>query len=313
MTKVEISQKIREKAKELGFQAVGFAKAEALKEFKEKLDDWLEKNYHAEMGYMQNNKEKRIDPTLLANQTQSIISLLISYFPKEKQKPEIPQIAKYAYGTDYHFVLKEKMAVLWEYIKTINPNLEGKIFVDSAPVSDKIWAVKAGLGWIGKNACLINKKMGSFLFIAEMLVNMELDYANFTEKNYCGNCTKCIDICPTKAIVKPQTIDSRRCISYLTIENKNENIPDELAKKFQGQLFGCDLCQDVCPWNKRPIITNEKLFQPIAFIKNANLCDWENLEKPAFHKIFKNSPLKRSKFEGIKRNLDVLKNFCRNE
>lgn len=306
--KQQITNLIKNKASELGFNAVGIAKPQALQDFKLQLNKWLKKNYHADMLYMENNKEKRINPKLLVSETKSIISLLISYYPKQKQPNNIPQIAKYAYGVDYHFVIKEKMNILWDYIKTINPQLQGRIFVDSAPISDKAWAVKAGLGWIGKNACLINKNIGSFFFIAELLVNIELEYSKPFETNHCGNCTKCIDICPTKAIVKPQTIDSRRCISYLTIENKKNDIDNEFANKINLQLFGCDLCQDVCPWNKKPIITSEKAFEPIDFIKTATIDDWEKLDKQEFNKIFKKSPLKRAKYEGIQRNLKVLKN-----
>jgi len=303
----KISQLIKQKALEVGFNAVGIAKAEKLAGFDTSLKRWLGDEFHGEMSYMERNQEKRTDPTLLVEGAKSVISLLISYYPENKQEKQLPQISKYAYGTDYHFVLKDKMQLIWDFIKETNPILDGRMFVDSAPVSDKLWAVQAGLGWLGKNSCLINREIGSFVFICELIVNIELDYDEPYRSNFCGSCTKCIDACPTQAIVQPGVIDGRKCISYLTIENKNDFIPDEFKGKLGNRMFGCDICQDVCPWNKEPLTTKVKEFSSIPEVFTLDTNAWENMDKTEFNKTFKSSPLKRAKFDGIKRNFNFLK------
>jgi epoxyqueuosine reductase len=303
LTKTDITQKIKEKALELGFNGVGIAKAEKLNGFADALKNWLAKGYHAEMDYMVRNQEKRSDPTELVPGVKSVISLITSYYPEHLQNPEHPQIAKYAYGTDYHFVLKDRMKELWKFIEMLVPDLDGRIFVDSAPVSDKLWAVKAGLGWLGKNSCLINKEIGSFVFISELLVNIELDYDEPYASNFCGSCTLCIDACPTQAIVQPGVIDSRRCISYQTIENKNDHIDEDLKGKFRDRIFGCDICQDVCPWNKKPLITAIPEFQPSDDFYLLDKDAWNAMDEDSFKRLFKKSALKRAKFTGMQRNL----------
>ncbi|MFA6400548.1 MAG: tRNA epoxyqueuosine(34) reductase QueG [Salinivirgaceae bacterium] len=301
-----LSQQIKLKAKELGFDGVGISKAGKLDGFAESFQNWLQAGYHAGMEYMERNIEKRIDPTILVPGAKSVLSLIISYYPATKQSETIPQIAKYAYGTDYHWVLKEKMQQLWDFIKVLEPTLDGRIFVDSAPVSDKLWAVIGGLGWIGKNSCLINKEFGSFVFIAELIINLELEYDEHYPSNFCGSCTKCIDACPTNAIVQPGVIDSNKCISYLTIENKADTIPHELAKNMGLRIFGCDTCQDVCPWNKKPLITSENAFEPSADAFNLSLADWEQMEPDTFKKLFKKSALMRAKLKGLQRNITAV-------
>ncbi len=304
--KSKISDLIKLKAIELGFSAVGIAKAEKLQGFDIALNSWLSNNFHGEMSYMERNKEKRSDPTILVEGAKSVISLITSYYPQTVQSNTVPQLSKYAYGTDYHFVLKDKMNILWAYIKEYYPNLDGRIFVDSAPVSDKLWAVQAGLGWLGKNSCLINKEIGSFVFISELIVNVELEYDEPYHSNFCGSCTKCIDACPTNAIVQPGVIDSRKCISYLTIENKSDTIPQEFKGKLENRYFGCDTCQDVCPWNKTPLITSINEFKPTPEVLNLDFEAWDKMEKQEFNKLFKSSPLKRAKYSGIKRNVEFI-------
>lgn len=306
-TNLTISQQIKQKALELGFNAVGISKAQKIDGFEASLKSWLASGFHGEMSYMERNQDKRCDPTILVEGAKSVISLLVSYYPEKKQSEHLPQISKYAYGTDYHYVLKDKMQNLWDFIKETFPDLEGRMFVDSAPVSDKLWAVQAGLGWIGKNSCLINREIGSFVFICELIVNIELEYDEPYRSNFCGSCTKCIDACPTKAIVQPGVIDSRKCISYLTIENKTDHIPNEFKSKLEDRMFGCDTCQDVCPWNKEPLTTKVKEFLSIPEVFTLDAEAWEKMEKTEFNKIFKLSPLKRSKYEGIKRNLSFIR------
>lgn len=305
-SKLQISELIKQKAIELGFNAVGIAKANKLQGFDIVLDKWLANKFHGEMSYMERNKEKRSDPRILVEGAKSIISLITSYYPESKQPEGVPKLSKYAYGNDYHFILKDKMNLLWDYIKEHYTDLDGRIFVDSAPVSDKLWAVQAGLGWIGKNACLINKEIGSFVFISELIINIELDYDEPYRSNFCGSCTKCIDACPTKAIVQPGVIDSRKCISYLTIENKNDSIPEEFKGQLENRYFGCDTCQDVCPWNKAPLQTCIDEFKPNNDVLNLDEDSWNRMERQEFNKLFKTSPLKRAKFSGIKRNLNFI-------
>ena len=304
--KSRFTQLIKNKALEIGFNQIGIAKVEEIQGFKHTLDSWLNSGYHAQMLYMERNKEKRCNPKVLVPGAKSVISLLTSYYPEKKQNEDHPQISKYAYGKDYHFVLKDNMQILWDFIKEHQPELDGRMFVDSAPVSDKIWAVKSGLGWIGKNSCLINREIGSFVFICELIVNIELDYDEPYASNFCGSCTKCIDQCPTQAIVQPGVIDSNKCISYQTIENKEDYIPEKFQGKFNNRLFGCDICQDVCPWNKAPLQTIVEAFQPHEKFSKLDSEYWNNMQVDEFNEIFRKSALKRAKFKGLQRNLNFI-------
>ncbi|MDA3891303.1 MAG: tRNA epoxyqueuosine(34) reductase QueG [Salinivirgaceae bacterium] len=304
--KIELTEFIKQKAREIGFNGIGISKAEEIEGFSDSLQQWLRAGYNANMHYMEKNFEKRCNPELLVEGAKSVISLIISYYPIKHQPTNIPQISKYAYGTDYHFVLKDKMKILWDAISEKFQNLEGRMFVDSAPVSDKLWALKAGLGWLGKNSCLINKELGSFIFICELIVNIELEYDEPYRLNFCGSCTRCIDSCPTQAIVHPGVIDSNKCISYQTIENKEETIPEEYVGKFSNRLFGCDICQDVCPWNNGAMETKEKEFKPNPEFFTFDFEQWQKLESEDFTRIFKKSPLKRAKYYGMIRNLEFL-------
>ena len=295
---------IKAEAKRLGFDFCGISKAEFLEEEAPRLENWLKKNRHGKMQYMENHFDKRLNPTLLVPDAKSVISLLLNYFPSEKQNAEAPKISKYAFGTDYHFVIKEKLK---EFIFSIQQKIgevNGRAFVDSAPVMDKAWAKKSGLGWIGKNTNLINKESGSFYFIAELIVDLNLEYDNAIE-DYCGSCTACIDACPTDAIVEPYIVDGSKCISYFTIELK-DNIPEEMKGKFENWAFGCDVCQDVCPWNSFSKPHKEKMFQPNEKILSMTKKEWEEITEEVFAKAFKDSPLQRTKWKGLKRNLEFI-------
>jgi epoxyqueuosine reductase len=301
-----LTQCIKAKAIELGFNGVGVAKAEPIEGLHHHLQQWLGQQYHAGMEYMARNLDKRSNPTLLVPGAKSVISLLSNYYPHQTQDPQYPQIAYYAYGNDYHDVIKGYMQQLWDYIQQLAPALDGRMFVDSAPVADKLWANKAGLGWIGKNSCLINRQLGSYVFISELIINIELDYDEPYRSNFCGSCTKCIDHCPTNAIVKPGVIDSRRCISYQTIENKAETIDESLTGMFQNRLFGCDICQQVCPWNHNATPTNRSEFNPHQQALTLSTTDWLNMDSDSFAQLFKKSALKRAKLKGLQRNAAFL-------
>ena len=294
---------IKQKAIELGFSAVGISKANLLEKESSQLKNWLDNGFHGEMLYMENHFEKRTDPRILVEGSKSVISVLLNYFPEEKQTDDTYRISKYAYGKDYHHVVKEKLNFLFEFINDEIGEINGRAFVDSAPVMDKVWVAKSGLGWIGKNTNLITKEFGSFVFIGELIIDLELDY-DLQIKDYCGNCTKCIDACPTNAI-SPYQLDVRKCISYLTIEKKGD-LPEEMKGKWNDWIFGCDICQDVCPWNSKLNSHGEKAFNISDELKNMEKENWQQLDKPNFKKIFKNSPLDRTKFEGIKRNIEFL-------
>lgn len=297
---------IKSESKRLGFDYCGISKANFLEEEAPRLENWLNKNMHGQMSYMQNHFDKRLDPRLLVPGARSVISLLLNYFPPEVQQSETaPKVSKYAYGEDYHFVIKEKLNHLLEFIKENIGDVDGRAFVDSAPVLDKAWAKKGGLGWIGKNSNLINKESGSFYFIAELIVDLELE-EDGPIKDYCGTCTRCIDACPTNAIIEPYVVDGSKCISYFTIELK-ENIPAEVKGKFNNWVFGCDICQDVCPWNSFSKPNTEKYFQPNAELMGMTKSDWEELTEVTFKRVFKNSAVKRTKFIGLKRNIDFIK------
>ncbi|MHB8259248.1 MAG: tRNA epoxyqueuosine(34) reductase QueG [Bacteroidia bacterium] len=296
---------IKKHAKRLGFEYCGISKAEFLEEEAPRLERWLNNNMHGQMKYMENYFDKRLDPRLLVDGAKSIVSLLLNYYPEEKQNPNAPQISKYAYGNDYHDVIKEKCKALVAVLREEIGDINGRCFVDSAPVMDKAWAQKSGLGWIGKNNNLITKSNGSFFFIAELILDVELEYDS-PIKDYCGTCTRCIDACPTEAIVAPYVVDGSKCISYFTIELK-ENIPSDYEGKFNNWVFGCDVCQDVCPWNKFSQAHTEPLFTPHNDKLNWDNKQWQEITQEVFAKVFKGSAVKRTGFKGLKRNLAFLK------
>lgn len=296
---------IKREAHRLGFSFCGISKAEFLEEEAPKLEQWLKNNMHGEMGYMANHFDKRLDPRLLVPGAKSVVSLLFNYYTDKKQAhPDAPKISKYAHGEDYHFVVKEHLKSLTEFIRTNIGAVDGRAFVDSAPVLDKAWAKKSGLGWIGKNSNLINKNQGSFFFIAELIIDLELE-ADGPIKDYCGTCTACIDACPTEAIVAPYVVDGSKCISYLTIELKN-SIPLSFEGKMDNWVFGCDVCQDVCPWNRFSKQHNEPLFNSNAGLLNMTRQQWQDISEDVFQEIFKKSAVKRTGYEGIRRNLKFL-------
>jgi epoxyqueuosine reductase len=303
--KSKYTQLIKTEAQRLGFLSCGISKAGFLEEEAPRLENWLNKQMHGEMSYMENNFDKRLNPTLLVDDAKSVISLLLNYYPSEIQNSDSYKISKYAYGQDYHFVIKEKLKELLHFIQTEIGEVSGRAFVDSAPVLDKAWAAKSGLGWIGKNSNLLTKQVGSFYFIAELIVDLDLEY-DYATTDHCGSCTACIDACPTEAIVAPYVVDGSKCISYFTIELK-ENLPIEMKGKFDDWAFGCDVCQDVCPWNKFSKPHNEPLFNPNPEILLFTNKDWEEITDETFKKVFKNSAVKRTKLEGLKRNINFLK------
>lgn len=297
---------IKNEAKRLGFLSCGISKADFLEEEAPRLEQWLNKNMHGEMQYMENHFDKRLDPTKLVEDSKSVVSLLLNYFPSnEPQDKTAPKISKYAYGDDYHFVIKEKLRRLLEFIYEEIGEVSGRAFVDSAPVLDKAWAAKSGLGWVGKNSNLITKDTGSFYFIAELIIDLPLNYDNPTT-DHCGTCTACIDACPTKAIVDPYVVDGSKCISYFTIELKNE-LPSSMKGSFDNWMFGCDICQDVCPWNRFSKAHSEPLFNPNDKLLSMSKSEWEEITEELFQEIFKKSAVKRTKFSGLTRNINFLK------
>jgi epoxyqueuosine reductase len=290
----------------LGFFYCGISKAEFLEEEAPRLEAWLKQQRHGKMSYMENHFDKRLDPRLLVDGAKSVISLLLNYYTEEKQSDvTAPKISKYAYGEDYHDVIKEKLRQLLQYIETEIGEVSGRVFVDSAPVMDKAWAKKSGLGWIGKNSNLIHPKSGSFFFIAELIIDLELE-ADGPIKDYCGTCTKCIDACPTDAIIEPYVVDGSKCISYLTIELKDALLPTEFNGKMDNWAFGCDVCQDVCPWNRFSLLHNEPRFNPSKNLLQLSKSDWKDLSEEVFSELFKLSAIKRTKFDGLKRNITFL-------
>ena len=301
------TQLIKSFAAQLGFSYCGIAQAKRLDEDAIKLEAWLNKGMHGSMYYMENYFDERVDPTKLVPGAKSVITLMMNYFPSTKQKEEAPKISKYAYGNDYHEVIREKLKELMELIKVNIGDINGRGFVDSAPVLERSWAVKSGLGWVGKNGNLINKQSGSFFFIATIICDLDLEYDSQFAKDYCGTCTKCMDECPTDAILQSKIVDGSKCISYFTIELKDALIDERMKGKFDNWMFGCDVCQDVCPWNRFSKATTETNFQPIPEILNLSTKDWEAMSEETFKKIFQHSPLKRSKFAGIQRNLKFIK------
>ena len=300
------SQIIKEAAKNLGFSYCGIAKAQKLDDDARRLETWLIKGFQGKMSYMENYFELRIDPTKLVPGAKSVITLLLNYLQSQQQNSEAPQVSKYAYGKDYHEVIKEKLKIFLQLIKENIGDVHGRGFTDSAPVLERSWAQNSGLGWIGKNGNLITKNDGSFFFIATLITDLELEADDPFVKDYCGSCTRCIDTCPTEAILPDKVIDGSKCISYFTIELKDLLIPDAMKGKFANKMFGCDICQDVCPWNRFSKPHHENEFAPIPEILNFTKNDWEELTEESFKIIFKNSPLKRAKYAGIKRNLKFL-------
>jgi epoxyqueuosine reductase len=297
---------IKQKSLELGFFFCGISKADFLKEEAQKLETWLKSGYNGKMQYMENHFDKRLDPRLLVDDAKSVVSLLLNYYPEETQDdPEAPKISKYAYGEDYHFVIKDKLKTLLASIQEEIGEVGGRVFVDSAPVMDKVWAQKSGLGWMGKHTNIIHPKHGSFFFIAELILDIDL-VPDGPIKDYCGTCTRCIDACPTDAIVAPYVVDGSKCISNLTIELKDEILPKEFKGKMENWMFGCDICQDVCPWNRFSKPHNEPAFNPHKNLLHMNKSDWTDLTSEVFQSLFKNSAVKRTKYAGLKRNIDFL-------
>ncbi len=297
---------VKEASALFGFDYCGIAKAAKLDDDARRLEKWLHEGKHGTMHYMERYFDLRTDPTLLVPGAKSVITLLKNYFPDEKQNADAPKISRYAFGKDYHEVIKEKLNNFLQTLREKIGDINGRGFIDSAPVLERSWAQKSGLGWIGKNGNLINKGAGSFFFIATLIVDIELQYDDPFARDYCGSCTRCLDACPTDAILPDKVIDGSKCISYFTIELKDMLIPDEMKGRFQNWMFGCDICQEVCPWNRFSKPNNEIQFKPIPEILNLTTKQWEEMNEEGFKKIFKHSPLKRSKFKGIQRNLKFI-------
>jgi epoxyqueuosine reductase len=303
--KQKYSDFIKAEAKRIGFMSCGISKAGFLEEEAPRLEAWLNKNHHGQMQYMENHFDKRLDPTLLVDGAKSVVSLLLNYYPEEKQQEGSYKISKYAYGQDYHFVIKEKLKELLHSIQETIGEVGGRAFVDSAPMLDKAWAAKSGLGWIGKNSNLLSKQVGSFFFIAELVIDLDLEY-DHAVTDHCGSCTACLDACPTEAIIAPYVVDGSKCISYFTIELK-ENIPESMKGSFNDWAFGCDVCQDVCPWNRFSKPHREPLFNPHPDLLSLTKKDWDEITEDTFRAVFKNSAVKRTKFAGLQRNINFLK------
>lgn len=299
----ETSALIKTIASNHGFDQCAIATAVPLDEDAKRLERWLKNGYHGEMHYMNNHFDLRVDPTKLVPGAKSVITLLYNYYPEESQQHDLPKIAKYAYGEDYHLVIRKKLHIFLESIREKMGNIEGRGFVDSAPVLERSWAQRSGLGWIGKNGNLINKKMGSFFFIATLITDLELEPDAPHAMDHCGSCSKCIDACPTDAILINKTIDASRCISYFTIELKSKDLPEQLKSNSENWIFGCDICQDVCPWNRFSKPHHHPELEPLKELMQFNIEDWMNMNEEKFKEVFKHSPLKRTGFEGIKRNL----------
>lgn len=310
LIKKNIANFIRQEAKRLGFDDIGFSPAVELVEDKERLQKWLNQGFNAGMDYMANHFEKRINPALLEVGSLSVITVLKNYKPADaKLSQNFPKISRYAYGFDYHDVIKDNLSQLFLFIQQLFPELAGRFFVDSAPILERSLAARAGLGWIGKNSMLINRKLGSYIFIGEMLINIELPYIEHPENDGCGGCTRCIDACPTKAILPDKVIDANRCISYQTIENKG-TIDDQLTGKFNNWVFGCDICQEVCPWNRKAEPHSEPQFEPSPELNEMSRADWKSITPERFAELFKKSAIKRTKFDGLIRNIEFnLKRF----
>jgi epoxyqueuosine reductase len=301
------SQLIKSEALRLGFSDCGISAANFLHEEADRLNDWLSKDRHAGLSYMENHFEKRTDPRQLVEGAKSVVSIILNYYPPKKQNdPEAPVIAKYAYGKDYHKVILKKLKSLLSFTTELIPGCDGRVFTDSAPVMEHAWASRAGLGWIGKNSLLLTSSFGSFIFIGEMIITSELEYDR-PVIDMCGSCRICITSCPTGAIVNDRIVDAGKCISYHTIENKTPAMPEHLQYKFANRVFGCDICQDVCPWNRKATPHNTEEFNPHPDLLAMSKKDWYLIDKDMFNDLFRGSAVKRAKFEGLRRNLDFLK------
>ena len=296
------SIQIKQWATELGFSHCGIAKAEFLEAEAPKLEEWLKRSYQGEMHYMENHFDMRLDPRILVPDAKSVISLTYNYYTDQKQNEDAPKISRYAYGEDYHHVVKDKLKILLQHMQETIGDLNGRCFVDSAPVMERAWASKAGIGWIGKHSLLINKTQGSFFFLAEIIVDAELEYDAHFATDHCGTCTACMDACPTNAIVENKVLDGSKCISYFTIELKDA-IPTSYKNKFDDWMFGCDICQEVCPWNRFSKQHNEPKFTPNAKLLAMNRREWQEITEDVFNELFKKSAVKRTKYEGLKRNI----------
>ncbi|TWP26214.1 tRNA epoxyqueuosine(34) reductase QueG [Apibacter muscae] len=306
LNKEQLTQFIKQKSQELSFLDCGISKSGFLEEEAPRLEKWLKEGNQGKMSYLENHFDKRLNPSLLVDGAKSVISFSYNYYPSETQKPDTYKIAKYAYGEDYHIVIREKLEFLIHLIKEKVGDFSYRVFTDSAPVMERAWAKKSGLGWIGKNSLLLSKQKGSFFFLAEIICDLELEYDSPFKTNHCGSCTRCIDACPTQAIISEKVIDSRKCISYLTIELKDE-IGEEFKGKMNDWIFGCDICQDVCPWNRFSKTNTEIRFQPSSDLLDFTYKDWEDLEEETFRKIFKYSAIKRAKYTGLKGNINFIK------
>ncbi|WP_109832986.1 tRNA epoxyqueuosine(34) reductase QueG [Reichenbachiella versicolor] len=305
MNKEQLTRNIRQASIKEGFQFCGISKADFLKEEAPKLEEWLNQGMHGEMAYMANHFDKRLDPRKLVDGAKSVISLIYNYYPEEDLAKEGEyKVAKYAYGKDYHYIIKPKLKTVLQSVTDQIGEVNARVFVDSAPVHERAWAAKSGLGWVGKNSLLINRSMGSFFFLAEIILDLELEYDG-PIKDYCGTCSRCMDSCPTDAIPKPYVVDGSKCISYLTIELKDQ-IPNEFSEKMENWMFGCDICQDVCPWNRFSKPHQEPLFEPNSKFAEMDKKDWNEMTEELFREIFKGSAIKRTKYSGLKRNIDFL-------
>jgi epoxyqueuosine reductase len=303
--KSKYTELIKQEAQRLGFSYVGVSKAEFLEQEAPRLESWLNASMHGQMSYMERNFDKRLDPRLLVEGARSVVSLMLNYFPSEEQPDNgAPRISKYAYGRDYHLVIKEKLYELIDFIRSNIGEVNGRAFTDSAPVLERAWAVKSGLGWMGKNTNLIHPRAGSYFFLAELVIDLDLEY-DAPIRDYCGTCTRCIDACPTDAIIKPYVVDGSKCISYFTIELK-ESIPQEMKGAFENHAFGCDVCQDVCPWNRFSLPTKVSDFTANQQLLNMKTKDWLEITEEVFKEVFKDSPLERTGFQGMRRNVRFL-------
>ena len=305
-TTESITSWLKERAKEHGFEGCGISRANVLEEERERMEEWLKAGMHGEMGYMERNMEMRLDPRLILDNAKSVISFLYNYYPREPIPAENNYVlSKYTYGRDYHQVIREKLYRLIAELKARAGDLNARAFTDSAPVLERAWAQKCGLGWTGKNTCLIHPKLGSFFFLAEIITDLELEPDTRSINDLCGGCTRCIDACPTGAIVAPRVLDSRKCISYLTIEYKGK-LPEEMKDSFGSMIFGCDICQDVCPWNRFSLPHEEPHFEPSAMLRGMDREKWQGLTRTEFESIFEASAVKRAGFEGLKRNINFV-------
>jgi epoxyqueuosine reductase len=312
MLRSESTTLIKMKARELGFSFCGISRAEFLEDEAPRLEEWLRRGYQGNMSYLERHFDKRLDPTLLVPGAKSVVSLIYNYYPAAQQQTDTLKVAKYAYGEDYHFVVLEKLNTLMTIIHEQIGDVSGRAFVDSAPVMERAWAKRSGVGWIGKNSLLLNREMGSFFFLAELIIDLDLDY-DAPVKDYCGTCTACMDACPTDAIPAPYVVDGSKCISYLTIELKDQ-IPAEMKGKFEDWIFGCDICQDVCPWNRFSQPHQESRFTPSEALTNLNKREWVEMTEEVFNTVFKRSPLQRARYTGLRRNVDfVTKTALKNE